>query len=328
MGKNKDTQPRSRRKQTANGKAVKKAAEEAAKRAAERAQNAQAVNNMFRAGSQSGRAADEAGAPEPAEVDAAQDEAAESGTLPQAATAAPAAPAAPAAAPDPQREEVRPDDVRVTEEEEHLNPRAESVMREYARGILVRLRTELHHSASANDNSWLLDKLRANGWWLRAEHARSVMEKLPANSNSKTWPDAFYMKDIYFWAPDVRWPDVVVTCPRCKSRRTAPHDYQMHSPTRQCTDLTTTVHLMGRRHICHACKEEYEQARAPAQCSTSRRLSNHKPPTPPQSHRHYPQRHNHTATITPPQSHRHNHTAPCPAPPTRRALPLLVQARF
>ena len=214
MGKNKDTQPRSRRKQTAqeaNGKAVKKAAEEAAKRAAERAQNAQAVNNMFRAGSQSGRAADEAGAPEPAEVDAAQDEAAESGTLPQAATAAPAAPAAPAAAPDPQREEVRPDDVGVTEEEEHLNPRAESVMREYARGILVRLRTELHHSASANDNSWLLDKLRANGWWLRAEHARSVMEKLPTNSNSKTWPDAFYMKDIYFWAPDVRWPDVVGT---------------------------------------------------------------------------------------------------------------------
>jgi hypothetical protein len=104
--------------------------------------------------------------------------------------------------------EERPD-ISLTEEDDlSIQSKTESVMREYARGILTRLRDELHKDFNESAATpWLLNTLKKNGWWLRAEHARSVMEGLKASSDPNTWANPFYMNDIYVWAPDVRWPD-------------------------------------------------------------------------------------------------------------------------
>ena len=106
-----------------------------------------------------------------------------------------------------------------------------SCMKVYARTILERLRKELS-SSSATDN-WLLRKLKAEGWWLRAQCAGDVMAQLDAASDPASWPEPFYIRDIFVWLPESRWGEIP-TCPTCDSDNDIhPHDFQMDHTTRR-----------------------------------------------------------------------------------------------
>ena len=108
----------------------------------------------------------------------------------------------------------------------------DSVMKMYARHVHERLRAELSSNGSATDN-WLVQKLKDNGWWLRAADARDVMLRLSANSNPVDWATPFYIRDIFVWLPDVRWGETPI-CPNCKtSRDVHVHDYKVDRPTRR-----------------------------------------------------------------------------------------------
>ena len=81
---------------------------------------------------------------------------------------------APPPPPPPPRAEVRPADVTFTSHEEQLDADSNgSVMTQYTRSIMIRLRTETskEFSAERDGAKWLLPKLEENGWWLRAKHA-------------------------------------------------------------------------------------------------------------------------------------------------------------
>ena len=149
------------------------------------------------------------------------------------------------------RAEVRPADASVTEEAELVcgNGNDDSHMKQYAKGILSRLKVELSEKFdAAKDTRWLLKKLGDNGWWLRAPHARSVMEKMKLTpENAKKLSDPFYIRDIFVYMPDVRWPEEKPRCPRCLSRHTGVHDYQLHHPSRQCTGLCRK--LLCRKNV-------------------------------------------------------------------------------
>lgn len=92
---------------------------------------------------------------------------------------------------------------------------ADSCIQKYARTILERLRKEL--SSSAVTDNWLLRKLSEDGWWLRAKCAADVMANLSASSDPATWPEPFYIRDIFVWLPEERWGEVPA-CPTCGSR--------------------------------------------------------------------------------------------------------------
>ena len=140
MGKGRDIAQRKRRTSTAEetkARAAQKSANEQAGRAQARVQDAAAVQSMFRGAS---------GRPAP-DVQRAADTPAPAPVLAPAATkltpgqgeAAPADPPATARAGSPSqpRAEIRPDNVGCTEEVD-LESTSESVMREYARGVLER----------------------------------------------------------------------------------------------------------------------------------------------------------------------------------------------
>ena len=128
------------------------------------------------------------------------------------------------------------DDVECAEVDDSgdaLDPAEDSVMRVYARKILLRLRAELS-DRNATDN-WLLRKLTDNSGWLRSADARDVLMRLSASSDPASWPDAFYIRDIFFWLPDVRWGEMP-TCPRCLlNDEVRVHDYRLNHPSRRCT---------------------------------------------------------------------------------------------
>ena len=111
---------------------------------------------------------------------------------------------------------------------EHSN----SVMKQHARKIIERLRLELSKTGPAVDQ-WLLRKLRGNGWWLRASCARDVLAGMPASSDPESWPEPFYMRDIYVHLPHVRWGEMP-TCPTClSSSDVRPADFLLDQPTRR-----------------------------------------------------------------------------------------------
>ena len=276
MGHGKDATPRTRRKQTlaetekkARQKRKQTASQELGRRANEQAARQQFVQQLSDAPPEQATAAPEAAADaSPDEQGTNADQGGDEGGRQQ-----PAAESTAAESPHPRRA-VRYEDVSVTEEDElegddddddeGTSSKVESPMTEYARGILKRLRLELKDGFDdKNDSRWLLKELKANGWWIYAAHARSTMEQLSASSDPTKWPDPFYYRDIFVFLPDVRWPDEQIRCPRCKSSRTGLHDYQLGHPSRSCTDLFSSVHLMGRRHICHECHDKYA-ARPPA----------------------------------------------------------------
>ena len=267
MGKGTDAAPRTRRKQTAAeaGKRARQKEKQTASQEVGRRVNEQAARQfVHRLSDAAGSSGIAAAAPEAA-ADSLPDD--RDTSADQGGRQQPAAEPTASEIPQPRRA-VRYEDVSVTEEDQlegDDDTGVESTMREYARDILKRLRLELKDDFDdkKDGSRWLLKELKANGWWIYAKHARSMMEQLSASSDPTKWADPFYYRDIFVFIPDVRWPDEQMRCPRCKSSRIGLHDYQLGHPSRSCTDLFSTVHLMGRRYSCHECREKYVTSNRP-----------------------------------------------------------------
>jgi hypothetical protein len=119
-----------------------------------------------------------------------------------------------------------------------------------AAAVQGRLQAELGQQR-ATDN-WLLPYLQANDYWIKAAAMQGICYKLQtAEARS---PGGYY-RDLLVWIPDHRFNFKSLPCPRCSSPRTGYHGVQTHHPARRVHTLRTCYYVMGRRHICHDCKE-------------------------------------------------------------------------
>lgn len=108
-----------------------------------------------------------------------------------------------------------------------------SMMSKYATKLMERLRQELSSMGASTDN-WLLQRLKANGWWLKGADAHDIMMKHAADSDPACWPEPYYLRDIFVWLPDVRWGEMP-PCPRCAAAGSNiyTHDFLIKQPTRR-----------------------------------------------------------------------------------------------
>ena len=118
----------------------------------------------------------------------------------------------------------RPSDIDVTEldEEDSLDSAAEaegSVMQAFLKAIRTRLQHELSPKFPALHAKWLLTQLKESSWWLRAERAAWALGKLSAAEQQEAGlpveVELAYIRDVYVWLPDVRWPGAMPCCPGC-----------------------------------------------------------------------------------------------------------------
>ena len=136
------------------------------------------------------------------------------------------------------------------------------VQREYAKAIQQRLQYELRDNEKLVD-TWLLNLLDENDWWIRKCHVPKVLMKLKMN----THPIAYY-RNMYVWLPDVRcWKTTGGTCmpccPSCKSnKRVGPHAFRDNHFGRVVVDLTETYYVLSRRYICLDCREKSQRLKA------------------------------------------------------------------
>ena len=139
------------------------------------------------------------------------------------------------------------------------------VQREYVKAIQQRLQYEVKDNDKLVD-SWLLNLLDENDWWVRKCHVPKVLKKLKMNAH----PLAYY-RDVYVWLPDVRnWKSTggtcMPSCPNCKSsERVGPHAFRDNHFGRVVVDLTETYYVLGRRYICLECKNKSHQLKAALQ---------------------------------------------------------------
>ena len=120
------------------------------------------------------------------------------------------------------------------------------------KAVMERLQKEVR--GDFNGETWLLDILRDNDWWLKTYHVPDITKKLQLVKEY----DAYY-RDIYVWLPDVRWKDPAKTfmpcCPNCKcNTNVGPHGFRDNHFGRQVVGMTSTYYVMSRRYICHECR--------------------------------------------------------------------------
>jgi len=78
--------------------------------------------------------------------------------------------------------------------------------------ITERLAEEVRENNTSAD-TWLLNHLRENEWWIRKEHAHRFAARLGVAKQ----PLAFY-RDIFVWLPDIKYGRAFMPCcPNCKS---------------------------------------------------------------------------------------------------------------
>jgi hypothetical protein len=136
------------------------------------------------------------------------------------------------------------------------------VQREYVKAIQQRLQYEIRDTHELVEN-WLLNLLDGNNWWIRKCHVPKILKKL----QMKAQPLAYY-RDIYVWLPEARcWKTTggtcMPSCPSCKSnKRVGPHAFRDNHFGRVVVDLTETYYVLGRRYICHECKDKSQQLKA------------------------------------------------------------------
>ncbi|KAL7546679.1 hypothetical protein ACHAWF_010011 [Thalassiosira exigua] len=134
------------------------------------------------------------------------------------------------------------------------------VQQRYVEAIQKRIQEEVHKDFSGN--SWLIQLLNENDWWIRKAHANNMVKKLKLRKEY----DAYY-RDVYVWLPDVRWKDIMKTympcCPNCKTNaHVEPHCFRDNHAGRVVVGLKETYYLVSRRYICHECKQTAGLAKA------------------------------------------------------------------
>ncbi|KAL7491648.1 hypothetical protein ACHAWT_002097 [Skeletonema menzelii] len=118
--------------------------------------------------------------------------------------------------------------------------------------ITERLKEEVCERNKSTD-TWLLNHLRENDWWIRKEHARKFVKKLGVK---KAEHDAYY-RDIYVWLPDIKYGQAFMPCcPSCKSNKGVGNNgFRENHFGRLIVGMRSTYYAISRRYRCYDCEK-------------------------------------------------------------------------
>ena len=101
---------------------------------------------------------------------------------------------------------------------------------------------------------WIIDFLKAQGFWIRTHHASFILKKLGLSGVL----DTTYFRDVKVWMPDLQYGKAggMPCCPSCKSNaRVGVNKHPVHYPARKIIGMDDWFALMSRQYYCSSCKE-------------------------------------------------------------------------
>ena len=129
------------------------------------------------------------------------------------------------------------------------------VQQEYLEAVRAQLKLECNSQWGRQNEDWILDQLKEQGWCLRKECAPKIARRLSLAVHHVT-----YYRDIRVWIPDLQYgKDCMPSCPCCKSNnRVTVHGFDSKHFARLVVGLTQNYYIMSRRYRCERCKEKNE----------------------------------------------------------------------
>ena len=87
------------------------------------------------------------------------------------------------------------------------------IQQKWVKAIQKRVQKEVSKDFKSID-TWLIQHLKNNNWWIRKHHAPMITKKLGIQKEYQA-----YYRDVFVWIPDVRWYDpqgtMMPSCPYC-----------------------------------------------------------------------------------------------------------------
>lgn len=172
-------------------------------------------------------------------------------------------------------------------------------MRTYLKAVYARIKEELGDKFTGEQ--WLIERLKEHSWWLRAEFAEKVCEKLEI-----PYGEPAYYRNIHVWLPDLRWGvEAMPVCGQCCQPATRAYGFQPNHYGRKIIAWDTHYFIITRRYYCGCCHKRAKELTATINVSTTTHLS------PPPHACNYPPPLPALTSASPHPSH------PCRAPPSR-----------
>jgi len=137
------------------------------------------------------------------------------------------------------------------------------IQQRYVKAIQKRVQEEISKD-NKSINTWLLEHLKSNDWWIRKDKAHWIAKKL----GLKKQYNAYY-RDVLVWLPHIRWEDkvnraFVPPCPHCKTNaRVGPHCWRDNHHARLIVGLKETYYTISMRYICSNGLRPLRALRAP-----------------------------------------------------------------
>jgi hypothetical protein len=118
--------------------------------------------------------------------------------------------------------------------------------------VTERLKEEVKERNKSTD-TWLLNHLRENDWWIRKEHARKFAKKLGVKAEHPA-----YYRDIYVWLPDIKYgQEFRPCCPSCKSNNGVGNNgFRKNHFGRLIVGMKSTYYTITRRYRCYDCEKK------------------------------------------------------------------------
>jgi hypothetical protein len=112
-------------------------------------------------------------------------------------------------------------------------------MRVYPKAVFARIKEEL--GAQFTGEQWMMERLKEHKWWLRADFADTVCEKLEIE-----YGEPAYYRDIHVWLPDLRWGvEFMPVCGTCQNPAKRAHGFQPNHYGRKIITWDTHYFIYG-----------------------------------------------------------------------------------
>ena len=118
----------------------------------------------------------------------------------------------------------------------------------------------VEESAESVESPWLINHLRCNDWWIRAEYAPTVARKLGLTVNLL---NKFYFRDLKVWLPCMQY-SMKVPCTTCCGCDTKSKGW---ANVRTVVGMKTNYFVMSKRYECNACVPKFQAAKAVAKAA-------------------------------------------------------------
>ena len=133
--------------------------------------------------------------------------------------------------------------------------------KEFLEALQQRLRDELGGNLPAFEaDYWLLRFLESNNWWIVRSNLVAIRKRLGLTS----FCEPAYLKEVFVWLPDYRWKLPSIPCACCRGTNTRSHGFQSNHVARRVVGLKENYYILGKRHLCHDCKDKFTKAKEAA----------------------------------------------------------------